>query len=355
MPAHRVRLTKPFYMGSCEVTVGQFRQFADETGYKTDAERGLVYGKPYEGDRPIRTWRKPVYPDRPPNQQQPKENEPVMHANWNDAMAFCKWLSKKEAKEGYEYSLPTSAEWEYACRAGTTTLWYFGDEEAFDKVGPEYELISWRGKSPIAVGQRKPNPFGLYDMHGNMMEWVADWLHDYYYLESPLNDPTGPAIMNEERNRRRIVRGGAFEVGRYWSRSAWGVRIAQGSNQHRHPGFRVTMHIKGAKGVALAPEPNMRIVGEDKAVVDPVAAQQAAVTEDRPRVLKITLNKDVSMEFVLVPAGSFLMGSLKGGRFERPVHQVTISKPFYASRQYGVGTFTENTDYKEKQGLGTWF
>ena len=332
MPAHRVRLTKPFYLGCCEVTFGQFRQFADETGYKTDAERGLVYGKPYKGERPIRTFRTPVYPDRPANAQQPRENDPVMHVDWNDCMAFCEWLSKKDADKGYEYSLPTSAQWEYACRAGTTTLWYFGDEDAFDKVGHEYELISWREKSPNAVGQRKPNPFGLHDMHGNMMEWMRDWLNVLYYLECPLNDPTGPVIPNEATNRRRLVRGGAFEVGRYWSRSSWGVRIARGSNQHRHPGFRVAMYIKDVEGVPPAPEPNLRIVGDDKSPADPVAAQAAAVTKDRPKELQIKLDKDVSMEFVLVPAGSFLMGSLKGGRFERPVHEVTISKPFYIGK-----------------------
>ena len=108
MPAHRVRLTKPFYIGAFEVTVGQFRRFAEETGYKTDAERGLVYDKPYEGKRPLRTWRKPLYRDRPPDQQQPKDDEPVMHADWNDCMAFCEWLSKKEASAGFKYSLPTT-------------------------------------------------------------------------------------------------------------------------------------------------------------------------------------------------------------------------------------------------------
>jgi formylglycine-generating enzyme required for sulfatase activity len=332
MPGHRVRLTRPFYLGATEVTVAQFRKFADEAGYKTDAERGLVYGKPHEGKQPLRTWRTPLYPDRPPDRQQPSDDDPVMHLDWNDCMAFCAWLSKKEAKEGYEYSLPTSAQWEYACRAGTTTLWYFGDEDGFDRVGHQYEYISWNGKSPRAVGQGKPNPFGLYDMHGNMMEWIADWLHDFYYLESPLNDPTGPANMNEERNQRRMVRGGAFEVGRYWSRSAWYVRIAQGSNQHRHPGFRVAMHVKGVEGVPPAPEPDMQIVGKDLTPADPVAAQAAAVAATRPSELRIKLKDNVSMQFVLVPAGSFLMGSLKGGRYERPVHQVTFSRPFYIGK-----------------------
>jgi sulfatase modifying factor 1 len=332
MPAHQVRLNKPFYMGECEVTVAQFRQFADATGYQTDAERGLVYDKPYKGERPIRTWRKPDYPNRPTDQQTPRDNDPVMHLDWNDCMAFCEWLSKQEASQGFDDSLPTSTEWEYACRAGTTTVWYFGDEDAFDKVAPQSEFISWKGRSPRAVGQGKPNPFGLYDMHRNMMEWMKDWLHDYYYLESPLNDPLGPDNESEERNKRRMVRGGAFEVGKYWSRSSWFVRIAQGSNQHRHPGFRVAMHITDVERVAPPPEPDLEIVGEDKTPADPVAAQQAAVTADRPRELKLRLNDDVSMDFVLVPAGSFLMGSRNGGRFERPMHQVIISRPFYIGK-----------------------
>ena len=332
MPAHPVRLNKPFYMGECEVTVAQFRQFADATGYQTDAERGLVYDKPYEGKQPIRTWRTPIFPDRPVDQQTPQDNDPVMHLDWNDCMAFSEWLSRQEADQGFEYSLPTSAEWEYACRAGTTTVWYFGNEDSFDSVAPQYEFISWKGRSPRAVRQGKPNPFGLYDMHGNMMEWMKDWLHDYYYLESPVNDPVGPESESEERNKRRMVRGGAFEVGQYWSRSSWFVRIGQGSNQHRHPGFRVAIHIRDVAGVAPEPEPDLEIVGEDRTPANPEAAQQAAVTENRPKEVQVKLNEDVSMAFVLAPAGSFLMGSKHGGQFERPVHQVEISRPFYIGK-----------------------
>ncbi|HIE27525.1 TPA: formylglycine-generating enzyme family protein [Candidatus Poribacteria bacterium] len=114
MPAHRVRITKPFYIGATEVTVGQFRQFCEATGYKTEAERGLHGGRPYKGSRPICTWRKPmVWLDL-----QQEDDEPVLHLCWNDCVAFCKWLGEKE---GVEYALPTEAEWEYACRAGTTT------------------------------------------------------------------------------------------------------------------------------------------------------------------------------------------------------------------------------------------
>jgi len=326
LPGHRVRLNRPMYMGAHEVTVGQFRMFTEQSGFKTDAERGLVYEKPYEGKEPIRTWQKTFYKQA--------DDHPVLQVGWKDCMAFCEWLSKREAKLGHEYSLPTDAEWEYACRAGTTTLWHFGDPDVYKQMAPQYANMSWKGggTQPIAVGQKKPNAFGLFDMHGNLCEWVADWHHWYYYLEGPLNDPTGPATQNEHKITRRWVRGGAFNVSSYWARSDMRIRIHQGSNQHDHVGFRVAMHVKDIEGAEPAEEPNMRIVGQDKAPADPVAAQQAAVIKDRPKELKIRLNEDVSMEFVLIPAGSFLMGSLKGGRYERPVHQVVISKPFYIGK-----------------------
>ena len=133
MPAHRVRITKPFYMGTTEVTVAQFRQFCDESGYKTEAERGLNGGKPYKGRRPICTWRKPMVWI----QLKQQDDEPVLHLCWNDCVEFCQWLSKKE---GVEYCLPTEAEWEYACRAGTTTAWSFGNFEDFDRLGHDDDL-----------------------------------------------------------------------------------------------------------------------------------------------------------------------------------------------------------------------
>ena len=183
MPAHRVRLTKPFYMGTTEVTVAQFRQFAESSGYKTEAEQGLDAGEPIKG-RPICTWRKPMVWI---NLQQ-KNDEPVLHLCYNDCVEFCNWLSKKE---GVEYCLPTEAEWEYACRAGASTPWSFGDWQSLPRVAHEYAFWSEapQGKHdrPRSVAQGKPNAFGLYDMHGNVWEYVADWWHRMYYKESPLN------------------------------------------------------------------------------------------------------------------------------------------------------------------------
>lgn len=108
-------------------------------------------------------WRKPPLVQ--------EDDEPVIHLCWNDCVAFCDWLSKKEKNENVEYCLPTEAEWEYACRAGTTTRWSFGGISDFASEGNKHAIWSDGGQKfdrPQRVAQRQPNAFGLYDMHGNM-------------------------------------------------------------------------------------------------------------------------------------------------------------------------------------------
>ena len=334
MPAHRVRITKPFYLGATEVTVGQFRRFVEASGYKTEAERGLNHGKPYKGRRPFCTWRKPLAWRRDYKQ---RDDEPVVHLCWNDCVAFCKWLS---GKEGAEYGLPTEAQWEYACRSGTTTPWSFGDMADVDREGRKYVIWSDSGQkfsAPHAVARRKPNAFGLYDMHGNMWEYVADWWHRFAYKESPLNDPTGPAVQSEKNDQRRIIRGGSFDWGRWGGTSAYRMRITQRSNQHPHMSFRVAMRVKGVRGVPPAVD---RDEGRRRKTRDPgadakevLAALKAGATKStHPKEWTLDLGGDVKMEFVLIPAGSFLMGSSNGAKDERPLHRVVISTPFYMAR-----------------------
>ena len=161
-PPHRVRITKPFYLGTYHVTVGQFRQFVNDSGH--DA-----------GPR----WKAPGFAQT--------DERPVVCVSWDDAVAFCKWLSRKEVKT---YRLPTEAEWEYACRAGTTTKWSFGDDEKDLGDYAWYDGNSGRGTHP--VGLKRPNGFGLYDMHGNAAQWCADW-YGKDYANSRTDDPTGPA------------------------------------------------------------------------------------------------------------------------------------------------------------------
>ncbi len=174
-----VEITRPFYIGVYEVTNDAFRQFADEAKYKTDAE-----------NEDKMNWRKPGY--------KLEDDVPVVCVSWHDANAFCDWLSKKEDRK---YTLPTEAEWEYACRAGTTTLYYFSD---FDTVLRAHAWIHGGGEYAHRVGYKLPNNWGLYDMHGNVSEWCQDWFADY--RPGPSKDPVGPKSGTEKSHR-----GGSWE------------------------------------------------------------------------------------------------------------------------------------------------
>lgn len=225
---HEVEITRPFYFGKTEVTVGQFREFARSAGYRTEPERDGEGGSAYseqngiwkhEGRKPQYNWTSTGLPRA--------DDHPVSNVSWNDANAFCEWLSRKE---GRRYRLPTEAEWEYACRAGTTTRYYHGDnEEGVATVGNvadasgKPKFPAWRSTTaendgfPFSapVGKFKPNAFGLYDMHGNVWEWCADWYDAEYYKNSPRQDPQGP-----ENGTHRSARSGCWNEGPRTCRSA---------------------------------------------------------------------------------------------------------------------------------------
>jgi formylglycine-generating enzyme required for sulfatase activity len=228
-PAHKVRITKAFYFGIHEVTIGQFKQFVEESSYRTEAERDGTGGYGIDlktrewvpGRRPEYSWRNPGFPQR--------DDHPVVNVTWNDAMAFCRWLGQKERQT---YRLPTEAEWEYACRAGTTSRYHCGDlpeslakaaniyDASSRKVFPEwgrYALKSDDGYPFTApVGSFRPNAFGLYDMHGNVWEWCSDWYDEHYYARSPIDDPQGPPS-----GRLRVRRGGGWHGWPLYVRSAF--------------------------------------------------------------------------------------------------------------------------------------
>jgi len=220
-PPHRVRITRAFYLGAHEVTVGQFRQFAEEANYRTEAERDGQGGTGDEESGHAEVRRKPKCTWRHTGWNQ-SDDHPVVNVTWNDAVAFCEWLSGKEDKT---YRLPTEAEWEYACRANTTTRWYHGDDieglahvanvvdaTAKAKWSAKYERDNRTTLHPLRasdghaftapVGSFQPNTFGLYDMHGNVWEWCADWYSEDYYGTSPTDDPTGPpnGVLRVARN-----------------------------------------------------------------------------------------------------------------------------------------------------------
>ena len=190
-PVHEVELDG-FWMGKFEVTNAQFRKF--RTGHSS---------KEFEG----RTL--------------DGADQPVVYVSWDEAKAFCDWLSQKSGKT---YTLPTEAQWEYACRAGTEAERYWGDDDA--RMG-EYANTSDRtlkgqlgAKLPLGwiyaettdgyaltapVGRFKPNGFALHDMIGNVWEWCGDWYGEKYYGESPRRNPRGPAA-----GTYRVLRGGSW-------------------------------------------------------------------------------------------------------------------------------------------------
>ena len=156
-------------------------------------------------------------------------DHPVVRISWNDADAFCKWLSKEEGKT---YRLPTEAEWEYACRAGTSTAYSFGDDRA------ELAEHAWFDQSEThPVGKKKPNAWGLYDMHGNAEEWCADWYDPGYYAASPAQDPAGP-----ESGDSRVVRSMDLFGSRKSARSAFRFMRAQ-TQSDAGSGFRVAREL----------------------------------------------------------------------------------------------------------------
>lgn len=224
-PQHRVRITRPFCLGVHEVTVGQFRQFVADSRYVTEAEQdskggiGFDMAKEDFARRSQFTWRNPGFPQ--------DDKHPVVLVSWNDAVRFCQWLS---GKEGRTYRLPTEAEWEYACRAGTQTRYSSGDDaEGLAAIAntadarakarfPGWELTIAGDDGHVftaPVGSFRPNRFGLQDMHGNVSEWCADAFSPSYYVRSPVDDPGGPDTSSE-----RVVRGGSWNSRPQFARSA---------------------------------------------------------------------------------------------------------------------------------------
>jgi len=208
-PPHRVRITSPFYLGKYEVTVGQFRKFVEKSGYAYPTDRWAAVNGP-EG-------------------RSPGDSYPMCNVNWNDSYAFCRWAG---------LALPTEAQWEYACRAGTTTRFFFGDLINHDEANFEGTRgrDTWNYCSP--VGSFPPNAWGLHDMHGNVWEWCADFYRANYYSESPEDDPRGPS-----RGSARVLRGGAWKFIDVTLRSTNRIGYDPNSRDDNY-GFRVSANLK---------------------------------------------------------------------------------------------------------------
>jgi sulfatase modifying factor 1 len=202
-PQREVQITKPFYMGKYEVKVSEFRELVKAGQFKTDAEtNGGAYvpvKEKWQRKEGV-NWMNPGFSQ--------KDDHPVVCLAWPDAVEYCKWLTKKT---GHAYRLPTEAEWEYACRAGSQQAYSFGPD------GRELSKYAWYGENSGGktrpVGQKKPNGWVLFDMHGNVWEWCQDW-----YAAYPVGtaiDPGGPL-----RGSGRVHRGGGWISQEKYSRCA---------------------------------------------------------------------------------------------------------------------------------------
>lgn len=201
LPAHKVTITRPFYMGKYEVTQGEWKAVMG-----TDPST-------FKGAR-----------------------NPVENVTWDDCQTFFRKL--KEKVPARKFRLPTEAEWEYACRAGSTTQYCYGDDDAGIDDYAWYMLNTGRnmldaaGMKTHPVGEKKPNAWGLYDMHGNVCEWCQDWYGAY--AGDDQKDPAGPA-----NGEYRVLRGGSwyYSFGPQFCRSAFRYYVGPG-DKHGSRGFR---------------------------------------------------------------------------------------------------------------------
>ncbi len=279
---HKVSITKPFFIGKYEVTQNQFVSVMGITLKQS-------------------SFTNPKFP--------------ILEVTWEYAKRFCDRLNLKYLKilpEGYKFDLPTEAQWEYACRAGTNNALNNGKEltTSYDYC-PNLDEVAWYSKNSNQIihiiGQKKPNSWGIYDMHGNAWEWCEDWFGSY--PDKDVIDPRG--VKN---GSSRICRGGGFESLSIFCRSA-NRRMVEPSNMELSVGFRVAL-------VPIVHSNGLDSCSENKGQND----------SQLPNSLII---KEINLETVLCPAGSFLMGSPRneiGRTNHEELHKVTITKPFYIGK-----------------------
>ncbi|MDA0591553.1 MAG: bifunctional serine/threonine-protein kinase/formylglycine-generating enzyme family protein [Planctomycetota bacterium] len=362
-----VRITKPFWLSKLEFKTGQFRRFVESTDYTTDAEtsgKGAfrpAAGKGFERLPELNwdNWGKFSF-----------DPGPVVNVSWNDAAKCCEWLSSQHPDMAF--SLPTEAQWEFACRAGTKNSLYDCESaeqlRQYAQFGDEVRFIQ-RG------GQLRPNAFGLYDMLGNVTEWCSNWAVRYDEESQPVDDPAGPAAPG--KYAWRAIRGGSF------MHNIWQVRSSKRDfyapdNCFFDRGFRVAAAISDdanrSQQAAKATGPTT--VADTESFQWPVDASPPAIApfdaakarehqEDWAKHLGVPVEYEnsIGMKFRLIPPGEFLMGStpeeieaaspVPGKRdewsefvaSEGPQHRVILTRPLY------LGT-TEVTQEQYQQIIG---
>ena len=213
---HRVRITKPYYIGMFAVTQVEFIAVMNENP-------SYFKGK----------------------------NRPVEHLSWKDANDFCQRLSELPAEKaaGRKYRLPTEAEWEYACRAGTTTSFSFGDELSHSQANFSNNESEMTPQPTLPVGSFPPNAWGMFDMHGNVWEWCSDWFDDEYYEGSELENPTGP-----ESGTHHTLRGGSASVADFESKVFYRGEAKKDRPRSYDQGGRLRFEVIGDFGVRVVCE-----------------------------------------------------------------------------------------------------
>ncbi len=226
---HAVAITKPFHIGVYEVTQAEFAEVMKAPDYRN---RATFQTSPNGGP-----------------------NHPMENVEWTAAKEFCKRLSARseEIAAGRSYRLPSEAEWEYACRAGAATAFHFGDRASARQANFNGNYATGGGepgpyvRRTAPVGSYAPNAFGLYDMHGNVAEWCADFYDAAYYSDSPDENPLGPPFgvvpTDFDGHHFVVVRGGSWIDDAAACRSACRAK-AMPATQYRIIGFRVVCEVK---------------------------------------------------------------------------------------------------------------
>ena len=335
-PVHKVSIDYSFDIGKTEVTVGQFKVFVEAAGYQSEpGKQGWIWYRSctdhigYSQNRPCKN----------PDYKQ-AETQPIVCISYYDAKSFCKWLSEQT---GQHFRLPTEAEWEYACRAGTT-----GDYAGDIKQMAWFNMTSQEQTSPVA--QKNPNPWGLYDMHGNVWEWCEDIYH-WHYRNAPTDGSAGtkPDVPADIASRR-VLRGGS------WCMPIESCRTSSRYGTYRDfrdcsTGFRI---VRCSKPAAAKADLNVSVVKK--------ARKSGSPSVTHPSTLTLSV-EGIEFSFVRIEPGKFIMGSEHvyvdsyNWTYELPAHEVTIDHGYYMGttevtlEQFDL--FVEDTGYvtnAEKQG-----